>query len=142
MSTKKFIIDGKTFYSVREMCRHYNITHAGFHYRRKKGHSILNSLKSPKTDKRGPKKRSKKENIEVAIKKLQDFAKKNKIIKLEDWYEYGLSQIYKKLERITLSAFKGGVISAIQRLYPNQKIYPWLFPMAPMGFWEKKRSVL
>ena len=141
MSTKKFIIDGKTFYSVREMCREYNITHSGFAYRRKQGHSILTSLKGPIKKKTGPTKRSKNENIESAIRKLKNYAKKKKIKTLKNWYKQPLHDVYNYVGKVDLKPFKGNkCISAIQLLYPDKKIYPWLFSMSPMGLWDKKEN--
>jgi hypothetical protein len=85
--------------------------------------------------KTGPKPRTIEEARSEALSRLRSYAKSHGLRTLDDWYHVSLSKVYSLLSSTVQTAFGGDTQAAIQALFPKETVYPFKFPMSPMGLW-------
>ena len=140
---KRIRFSGKSFPSLKALCKFKGVPYHTFHARQKKGLSIKDSLNNERSGMSGPPPKSVKERILECKINLKNFAEKENINEANDWYKIKL----KKLDKVvsTLKKFKKiSTIEILRTIYPKKKFLPWLFAgkgkKVPKDTWSIKEN--
>ncbi len=85
-------------------------------------------------------KESNKREKEDVLNAIRQYLKVNKISTIKDWYKKGnqgkISKSYVSKKKI--DEFCGGIVKALEEIFPNDDVLPWCFIRMPIGYFEVK----
>ena len=140
----KVRINGLTFNTKTAAAKYFNQNLSTFVTRTKRGK--LSTKKALETKRILKKSRTKLKILNDVINKLRIYAKKEKIININDWYSVKLDDIYNITQPYRKKIFKSKktkitAFDFLCKYYPKKRLLPWLFTeRMPEGTWDKKEN--
>ncbi len=140
---KKIRFVGKTFPSLKALCKFKGVPYHTFHARQKKGMSLKDSLNNNRSGLSGPSPKTIKQRALECKENLKKFAYKENLNKIDDWYKIKLKQL-DKITSVLRKFKKLSTVEILETIYPKGKFLPWKFVKKGgriiKGTWEKKEN--